>query len=118
MLDLYEQEALRKVQDLEQQIVDRVSKDVAEGTAEDTPDKGVLFLSAIMHFEPDRWSIILNGQPIDQLGNCQGIWLKDVTPEQITFSLSDNDDMKFNLRVNQSFLMSENKIMVGDQRAH
>jgi hypothetical protein len=116
MLSLAEQEALQQAQGLDQQILDKVWGNEASKELETKSNQAIIFLSAVLYFSPDKWTVIINDQIITAQGYSQGIWLKSVTPDQIVFSLEEQAPLEFFLRINQSFLINEKIIIEGDQR--
>ena len=117
MLSLAEQDALHQAQGLDQQIVDKVWGGENLKGPENKLKQNIVFLSAILYFSPNKWTVILNDQIITAQGCSQGIWLKSVNPDQVIFSLEEQNPLEFSLRINQSFLAGEKRIMEGDQRA-
>lgn len=117
MLSLAEQEALQQAQGLEQQILDKIENDESLKGSENKYNQDIIFLSAILYFSPDKWTIILNDQIITAQGYYQGILLKNVTPDQVILSMGEQNQLELPLRINQSFLADEKRIMEGDQRS-
>lgn len=116
MLSLAEQEALQEAHTLDQKILERVSPKTEAKYPASQPNQDVIFLSAVLYFSPEKWTILLNDQIITGLGYVQGIWIKKVMPDAIVFSLEEQNPLEFSLRINQSFYLKEKTVIEGDQR--
>ena len=75
-----------------------------------------IFLSGILYFSSEKWTIWLNNQPIHQLGKFEDALIKSVSADHIILNLPNDPEQVFCLRPNQSLIINSKKIMDGDKR--
>ena len=111
MLSHAEQQALGSDNDWDETLVSNPSSGDAKNMSQ-----GVVFLSAILYFSPDKWTLWLNDQVVHQQGKFESISLKSVSPNHVVFSLGDDDQEEFLLKPNQSLIIMAKKVVEGDRR--
>lgn len=103
-------------------------KDSTQSTNENQQDKktnplaqnvnGVyLFLSAIMYFNDQKWTVWINDQPLSDLSTrIPSFLLKKVSPHSVTLTSSNQPGTEITLRPNQTYILDRNKLIDGDGR--
>ena len=81
-----------------------------------SPDSQTFFLSAILYFSPEKWTIWINDQMITNLGQMEGVHLKCVLPDHIILQTFKDKTIDFSLKPNQSFIVQEERVVEGDRR--
>ena len=74
------------------------------------------FLSAILYFAPDKWTLWLNDQVISNRDPTEGMILKSVLPDRIICQTTGEENIEFSLKPNQSFIVDEKRVVEGDKR--
>ncbi len=75
-----------------------------------------LFLSAIMFFNPDRWTLWINDQTVSSKNSFPGLLIKDVSADEIIISTEDSPKHLISLKPNQSYIVHEGRVVEGDAR--
>lgn len=112
MLSQAEQEALKHATQNK-----KVTKKATTLTSDTHINEHMLYLSTIMHFDANRWTIWLNDSAIHKNDPLQWPFkLCEVTPHAICIELASSPTTKLTLRPHQSVDMSTGQILDGDQR--
>ncbi len=112
MLSDAEQQALGPDNDWDENLVSKPASGEGKNILQE-----VVFLSAILYFSPDKWTLWLNDQVVHQQGKFEGAMLKSVSPNHVIFSLGDDGQEEFLLKPNQSLIVTTRKVVEGDRRA-
>ncbi len=75
-----------------------------------------LFLSAIMFFHPDKWTLWINDQIVGPKNSFPGLSVKDVSADEIIFTTEDSPHHLVSLKPNQSYVVHESRVVEGDAR--
>ncbi len=76
-----------------------------------------LFLSAIMFFHPDKWTLWINDQTVGPNNSFPGLLVKDVSADEIIISTEDSPQHLVSLKPNQSYVVHEGRVVEGDVRS-
>ncbi|RZI46488.1 hypothetical protein [Candidatus Finniella inopinata] len=111
--------------DDEQKILDQKNDDdwdespvlnLPSGDNQNVPQP-IIFVSAILYFGPDKWTVWMNNQVIHQPGPFEGVILKSASPEHVVLSLADNYNAEILIKPNQSLMIRTGKVLEGDRRS-
>lgn len=75
-----------------------------------------LFLSAIMFFHPDKWTLWINDQIVGPKNSFPGVFVKDVSADEIIISTEESPNHLVSLKPNQSYVVDESRVVEGDVR--
>ena len=112
MLNETEQQALQHALGLKRAETPDIYKEVSNSGDQDA----VLFLSAIIYFTSEKWALWLNDQIINHETGFPGVFVKEVKPDAITFTVEGNAQKEITLSLNQSYSYSQKRIIDGDAR--
>jgi hypothetical protein len=76
----------------------------------------ILFLSAIIHFTSEKWALWLNDQVVNNKTAFPGVFLKEVRPDSIIFTLEREPQKEIILGLNQSYSYNQKRVVDGDAR--
>ena len=88
MLSDAEQQALGPDNDWDENLVSKPASGEGKNILQE-----VVFLSAILYFSPDKWTLWLNDQVVHQQGKFEGAMLKSVSPNHVILRLLTKDSI-------------------------
>jgi hypothetical protein len=110
MLSQSEQDALKDVQK-------KAKKSTHDTNQENKINGDFLYLSSIMFFDPERWTIWLNDGSIHKHDHLHWpIHIQSVQPNSVSIFLNSNPEHTLTLRPHQSMDLTTGKIYDGDKR--
>lgn len=113
MLNEAEQLALKEALGFKKTEAPNLYQEISAAEDHDT----ILFLSAIIHFTSEKWALWLNNQVINNKTAFPGIFLKEVRPDSITFTLEGENQKEIILGLNQSYSYNQKRVVDGDIRS-
>lgn len=113
MLNETEQQALQHALGLKRTETADIYHEISNSGDQDA----VLFLSAIIYFTSEKWALWLNDQIINHKTGFPGIFVKEVKPDAIIFTIEGNTQKEITLSLNQSYSYSQKRIIEGDARS-
>lgn len=113
MLNETEQKALQHALGLKKTETPDLYNEIS--TSED--QNAVLFLSAIIYLTSEKWALWLNDQIINHKTGFPGVFVKEVKPDAITFTVEGNAQKEITLSLNQSYSYNQKRVVDGDARS-